>query len=88
MAVVNHDYPLTNEMTVVNEQSVPIQDVEIRIFEHTAFFAGDLDTWVAETLTDVDGKWVDQVVLTDGQSWVVHFQKENAYGPEHVEITT
>ena len=88
MAVVNHDYPLTDEMTVVNDVNEPIEDVTVRIYDHTAFFAGEVDTWVAETLTDADGKWIDPVELPDGQSWVVHFQKEGAYGPDHVEITT
>ncbi len=88
MAVVNHDYPLEDEMTVVDEQANPVEGVDIRIFDHTAFFAGDVDTWIASTITDADGKWVDPIVLDDGQSYVVHFQKESVAGPDHVEITT
>jgi len=88
MAIVNHDYPLDNEMLVVNEINEPIEGAEIRIYDHTAFFAGVLDTWVASTTTDIEGKWVDPIVLEDGRSWVVHFQKESMYGPDHVEITT
>lgn len=88
MAVVNHDYPLAGEMIVVDEQAVPVEGVVIRIYDHTAFFAGDVATWIASTITDVDGKWVDPVVLDDGQSYVVHFQKESVAGPDHVEITT
>jgi hypothetical protein len=88
MAVVDHDYPLEGEMIVLDEAANPVEDVTIRIFDHTAFFAGDVDTWIGATLTDVDGKWVDPIVLDDGQSYVVHFQKLSVGGPNHVEITT
>lgn len=88
MAVVNHDFPLANEMMVVDEENNPIEGAEIRIYDHTAFFAGVLSTWVGMTLSDVDGKWVDPIILPDGQSWVVHFQKESVAGPNHIEITT
>ena len=88
MAIVNHNFPLENSMLVTDLEGNPIQDATIRIFDLTAFEAGILDPWIAETTSDSEGKWVDPVVLPDGQSWVVHFQKLNDYGPEHKEITT
>ncbi len=88
MAVVNHNFPLQNSMRVVNADGDPIEDVTIRIFDLISFEAGILDTWVAETLTDSEGNWVDPIVLDDGNSWVVHFQKTSEYGPIHMEIVT
>jgi hypothetical protein len=88
MAAVNQDFPNANDMLVVNESNEPIEAATIRVFEQSAFTAGVVDTWVAETTTDVDGKWVDPIILDDGKNWIVHFQKESVYGPVHVEITT
>jgi len=86
--MVNHNYPNDDEMTVVDEQDIPIEGVEIRIFELTAFQAGVVDSWVGSTLTDIDGHWIDPIGLESGNTWVVHFEKPTVYGPEHVEITT
>ncbi len=86
--LVDHNYPHDGDMTVLNISAEPISGVTIRIFDHTAFFAGDLDTWEAETVTDMDGNWLDPVYLDEARTWVVHFQKLNEYGPDHLEITT
>lgn len=88
MAIVNHDFPLENSLLVTDLEGNPIQDATIKIYTLTAFEAGVLSTWVADTLSDSEGKWVDAVELPDGESWVVHFQKLHDYGPEHREITT
>jgi len=88
MAVVNQDYPNTEDMLVVDESNEPIEAAEIRVFDQTAFDAGAVDTWEAMTTSDEDGKWVDPIVLEDGRNWVVHFQKESMFGPVHIEITT
>jgi len=88
MASVNHDFPNLNDMLVVDETNAPIEAAEIRVYDQTAFDAGVIDTWEAATTSDQEGKWVDPIILEDGRNWVVHFQKESAYGPVHVEITT
>lgn len=88
MAIVNHDFPVTDALLVVNETNEPIEGAEIRIYDHTAFQAGAVSSWEAMTTSDVDGKWVDPIVLEDGRTWVVHMQKPSVYGPTHVEITT
>ena len=86
--MVNHNYPGDDDMTIVDEQSDPIAGVVVRVFELTPFEAGVVDTWVGETLTDIDGHWVDPIGIEAGFTWVVHFEKPTVYGPEHVEITT
>ena len=88
MAVVNHDYPNTDDMLVVDETNEPIEAAEIRVYDQTAFDAGVVDTWESMTTSDLEGKWVDPIILEDGRNWVVHFQKESLYGPVHIEITT
>jgi len=86
--LVNHDYPHTGDLTVVSPTGEPVEGVEIRVFEAEKFLAGDTSTWVAQTTTDANGEWVDTFTLDDGRNWVVHFQKLEAFGPEHREITT
>ena len=85
---VNHNYPNDGDLRVVNETNEPIEAAQVRVFALTPFLAGVVDTWVGETTTDIDGNWVDPIILDDGQTWVVHVQKPNVYGPTHVEITT
>ena len=88
VVMINHNYPNDDEMTVVDSEDNPIEGVEIKVFELTAFQAGDVTSWVGETLTDIDGHWVDPISLEAGRTWVVHFEKPTVYGPEHREITT
>lgn len=86
--MVNHDYPNPDDMVVVDNTDTPIEGVVIKIFEYTKFFAGEISTWVGQTLSDVNGKWVDPIEIDAGGSWVVYFEKPSMYGPNHVEITT
>ena len=86
--MVNHNYPGADDMTVVDEEDNPIEGVVVRVFTLTAFQAGDVSSWVGETLTDINGQWVDPIGLDEGFTWVVHFEKPTVYGPEHKEIIT
>ena len=88
MAIVNHDYPVSGALTVVDSENAPIEAAQIRIYDLTAFQAGVLSTWQAATSSDMEGKWVDPITLPDGRSWVVYMEKQNTYGPNHIEITT
>lgn len=85
---VNHDYPHVGDLLVVGHDGVPIEGVTIRVFYLEKFLAGETTEWIAETLTDAEGKWVDTLELEDARSWAVHFQKLGDVGPEHREIVT
>lgn len=88
MTFVNQDFPLANELLVVDETNAPIAGVKIQIFESTAYQAGDFSNVLGGTTTDIEGKWVDPIEVPDGGSYVVQFQKYSEYNPKHVEITT
>jgi hypothetical protein len=88
MTFVNHDFPLANELLVVDETDTPIEGVQIQIFDSTEYQAGNFTTVLGGTITDIEGKWVDPIEVPDGGSYVVLFQKYSEYGPKHVEITT
>lgn len=89
MAVkVNQNYPTPNFLLAEDEDSVPLQYVHIRIFERTEFDAGNIDVWEAETLTNIDGKWVNPVYLDEGYEWVVEFSRATTHETVYVDITT
>jgi hypothetical protein len=89
MAVrVDHNYPDVDDLTIVDEDDNPIEGAQIRIFDHTAFHASEVDTWEAMTMTDINGHWVDPIYLEEARSWVVHIEKPTMYGPRHIEIDT
>lgn len=85
---VNHNYPHTGDLRIVDVIGDPIEGVEIRIFELEKFLAGDTTTPTAQTITNSNGEWEDNVELSDSRSWVVHLQKIDVVGPEHREIIT
>jgi len=85
---VDQNYPDVDDLTIVDEDGVPIEGVEIRIFDHTAFYANQVDTWIAETMSDINGYWVDPVYLEEARTYVVHMEKPTMYGPIHKEIDT
>lgn len=86
--VVDHNYPVPDALRAVSPEGDPIEGAEVRIYDLVAFQAHQTSVWVGMTTTDIDGRWVDPIVLPDAHSWVVHFEKYSEYGPTHVEITT
>lgn len=88
MAVLNHNYPVLKAMRVVETDGTPIEGATIRVFEAIRFYADDVQTWVAETTTDINGNWRDPIVVPDAEDWVVQVQKIDTLGPEHIDVTT
>lgn len=87
-AHVNHDYPHAGDLRVVSPSGMPIEGVEISIYELEKYLAGDTTTSLGETVTDADGNWVDTIDLESGRSWAVHFQKLETAEPSYRELTT
>jgi hypothetical protein len=85
---VDHNYPHAGDLRVVNSSGEPVEGADIRIFELAEFLLGHTSAWVGATTTDLNGEWVDPIILDDGQTWVVHMEKPTMYGPAHVEVTT
>lgn len=86
--MVNHNYPDEDDLTVVDESNEPVEGVVITIFTLANYSAGIVDTWVAQTDTDVNGHWNQPIDLAEAQTYVVHFEKISEYGPTTLEITT
>jgi len=85
---LSHNYPATGSLRVVNTGGHPITGVEIRVYTAADFYDSKYDSWVGNTTTDLNGEWIDPIVVDDGETWVVHFEKPTEYGPIHVEVTT
>ncbi len=85
---INHDYPSAGALQVVNEEGEPVEAAQVRLFDQVDYDAGNVDTWVGETTTDINGEWLDPIIVDDGRTWVVHFEKPTMYGPVHREVTT
>lgn len=89
MAVmVNHNYPDADDLRVLAPNGDPIADVVITVFELVPYNAGIVDTWVGVSTTDIEGRWTAPISLSEGQTYIVHFEKPTMYGPSVLEITT
>ncbi len=86
--MVDHNYPTTDALRVLNAAGEPVENAVIRIFRPEDFYSSNTSTWEASTTSDLDGYWVDPIALDSALTWVVHIQKPTVYGPGHVEITT
>lgn len=86
--MVNHNYPDDDDLRVLDEAGEPVEGVVITIFTLANYSAGIVDTWVARTVTDINGRWTEPIDLAEASTYVGHFEKISEYGPTTVEITT
>jgi hypothetical protein len=86
--VVNHDYPTAGNLLAVDEDTgLPIEGVVVKVHAEDANPATDT-TWIADTVTDRDGKWVEPVYLPEEETWQVSFEKPTMYPLKIVDIDT
>jgi len=69
---INHDYPLTDSMTILDETLAPVADARVRVYSKTNYDAGRVSEnyVIGSTTTDVDGHWIDFIWL-DPADYVV-----------------
>jgi|GEM_PF-1471382 len=69
---VNHDYPVADAMTILDENLAPVDDAYIKIYSKTNYDAGRLgqEYIVASTMTNVDGHWEEYCWL-DPATYIV-----------------
>jgi len=85
---IDQNYPTPNFLLAEDEDSNPLQAVRIKIFDKTEFDDGNIHTWEAETITNIDGKWIDPVYLSEGYEWVVEFSRTTTHETVYVNIST
>lgn len=85
-AVLNQNYGGPGALIYRTPSGVPIENAAVRVFHKTAFDVGDLSAPLGTTSTDAAGNWVDPIIVPVGETYVVQFQKNGAYGPDHVEV--
>ena len=86
--VVDHDYPVAGNLIAVDSKTgLPIEGVIVRVYAEDANPSLD-DTWIAATITNREGKWMEPVYLPEGETWQVVFEKRTMYPRKIVEIVT
>jgi len=86
--VLFNDYPGLHNLQIVSESGDPIEGAQIKIYTKLAYDQQEYDTWIGATTTDLNGEWVDPIIVEDGGTYVVHVEKPTEYGPISVEVTT
>ncbi len=84
---IDHNYGLSDALRYVTPGGSPICDAQVRVYKKEDYDAGRLDQAVGTTLTRQDGRWCNPILVNPGYTYVIVFQKPNAYGPDRVEVT-
>jgi hypothetical protein len=83
---VDHDYGAADDFRYVAASGAGVAGAKVRVYAAPDFDAGRTDLAAAVTETDDDGRWAAPVFLEPGHTYVLHFSKENAYGPDVVRV--
>lgn len=83
---VDHHYGGTDALRYLAPGGAGIAGATIRIYRDADYQAGRTANALAVTQTDDAGRWVAPVLLEPGLSYVVHFAKDDAFGPDTVTI--
>jgi hypothetical protein len=84
---VDHNTPTPGNLRYQTAGGIPVEAAVIRVYKKSDFDAGNTDTPLAVTMTNVQGNWVNPISLTTGFTYVVQFAKEGLYGPDKTEVT-
>ena len=86
--LVNHNYPTTDNMTLLDGAGMPIVGACIYIYLAADFVAGRLapEYIVARSLTTEGGVWANPVALNPG-SYYAYFFKQGSMTPTNVAFT-
>lgn len=85
---VDHDYGGVDALAYKTAGGQGIDNAEVRVYLAADHAAGNLSTpyVVAQTRTNVQGRWIQSLMLDPG-SYVLVFWKQGAYGPDTAAVT-
>jgi hypothetical protein len=85
---VDHNYGGADTYRYVTQNGVGIDNAIINVYLASDFNAGKrgTDFIKARSLTDINGRWVQPVML-DPETYVVYFYKQLAFGPDTAPLT-
>lgn len=84
---VDHNYGGVAALRYQAPNGVPIEGATIRAYLKSDYARGLTDVAKGITQTNARGEWVDPIMLTTGETYVIYFNKDGLYGPNTVEIT-
>ena len=85
-APIDQDYGGPRALTYVTPDGDNIADATVRVYAKEDYDAGTLNKVTGITKTKADGTWVDPITVFPGRTYVIVFQKTNAFGPDTTEI--
>lgn len=80
--MVNHDYPMSDDMTYKTPGGSPIENAQVRVYLKSDYDVKKLDAPVGVTTTNAGGKWVQPILVTPGYSYVARFEVPYGWGPD------
>lgn len=85
---INHNYPTTDNLLLIDENGNPLSQVEVHIFTKAKWDAGNRESSdrEAQTFTDVNGRWTDTVSLDPGV-YVIAGKRAGATQVDETEFT-
>jgi hypothetical protein len=83
---VDHNFGAPDNLRYVGPSGAGVPDAVVRLFKKPDYDAGRVDLAIAVTRTRDDGRWSAPAFLEQGFSYVVHFEKLRAFGPDTVTI--
>lgn len=83
---LDEDYGATNALQPTDEDGVPLDEVQIRIWKKIDFDLQNFEAVVGVTETDETGSWTQPVVVEAGFTYVIQFYKPGSFGPNSTEV--
>jgi hypothetical protein len=85
--MVDQNFGLSDALRYVTPGGSGIGDAQVRVYKKSDYDSRNLSNAVGTTTTNNDGRWAHPILVEPGFTYTVVFQKPNAYGPDHLEIT-
>jgi hypothetical protein len=84
--LVNQDTISFDHLRYVQPSGDPIADADVYVFRKSEYNADTFDNALGKTTTRSDGRWHSPIPVQAGDTYVVLFFKESAFGPDIQEV--
>lgn len=85
VALYEH-YSQENLLRFLNPDGAPIPDAQIRVYRKIDYDLNNFAAVLGTTTTTATGGWAQGIIVEAGYTYVIHFFKPGAYGPNTCEI--
>jgi hypothetical protein len=81
-----YEYQTGSNLKYIDEHGHPIAEVQVRVYKRIDFDLNNFAAAVGVTTTNAEGAWNNPIIVEAGYTYVVHYFKPGAYGPDHQEV--